>query len=167
MNSTQLLAALRTVEQDHQMVLDKIAALKESIEILLRPNEGNLHQVLQRLKEVNDYLETNFTAHLLEEESTLFPLLDQLKPESAKLVGLLRLEHQEIRDRSEEFANCLGVALEMEGTLPKVIVRDLLIDAWELWDLLDKHAHEETQAVKECFSRYLREPGLEPVVKAG
>lgn len=159
MTGETILAALQTVEQDHQIVLNKIAALKDCIGILLRPGSRDLHPVLHRLKEISDYLETNFTAHLLEEETTLFPLLEQLKPDGPELVGRLRLEHEEIRGMREELSNCLGVAFDLEENLPRAVVRDLLIDAWELWDLLDKHAHIETQAVRECVGRYLHEFG--------
>jgi iron-sulfur cluster repair protein YtfE (RIC family) len=166
MTSEKLLATLQTVEQDHQIVLHKIAALKECIGTLLRPSEGDLHKVLRRLKEVNDYLETNFTTHLLEEEMTLFPLLAEFKPEGLNLVDRLRREHEEIRTKREEFASCLTIALEVEDTLPRAVVRDLLIDAWELWDILDEHAHEETQAVQECFGQFLWEFGREHVETA-
>jgi len=159
MKGPELVTALQIVEQDHQFVLNQIAALKDCLGVLLRPGEGDLHQVLQRFKEINDYLETNFTAHLLEEETTLFPFLDQLKPEGSSLVGRLRLEHEAIRGKRVEFANCLAIAFEVEDALPKMVVRDLLIDAWELWDLLDRHAHEETEAVQSCFNRYLQDFG--------
>jgi iron-sulfur cluster repair protein YtfE (RIC family) len=154
MNASKLMAALNTVEQDHQFVLDKIQALKDGVACLLRPGEEDPHQVLRRLRESNDYLGTNFTAHMLEEEATLFPLLEEFKPAGAELVGRLRLEHEEIRGKLKDFANCLAVAFEVEDALPRAVLRDVLIDGWELWDLLDKHAHVETQAIKEYLTRY-------------
>jgi hypothetical protein len=32
----------------------------------------------------------------------------------------------------------------------------LLVDASELWELLDRHAHDEAQGIKECLHRHLR-----------
>lgn len=154
MNAAELMAALQTVEQDHQFVQSKIQALREGVACLLRPGEVDMHQVLRGLKENNDYLGTNFTAHMLEEETTLFPLLEEFKPEGADLVRRLRLEHEEIRGQQEDFASCLAVAFDLGDALPKVVVRDALIHGWDLWHLLDKHAHVETQAIKECLCRY-------------
>jgi len=157
MSGAELLAALNTVEQDHHFVLSKIQALKDAIACLLRPGDVDPNQVLPRLKEINDFLETNFTAHMLEEETTLFPLLEQFKPEGAELAARLRLEHEEIRRKRENFADCLAVAFDVEDSLPRAVLRDVLIDGWELWDLLDKHAYVETKAVQECLTRYFRE----------
>jgi acetyl esterase/lipase len=47
--------------------------------------------------------------------------------------------------------NCLGVADELEGEFPRMVLRDLLAYGWDLWDLLDDHARTETRAVQ----RYL------------
>jgi len=156
MNAAEAMAALNTVEQDHRMVLEKMQALKDCVNCLLRPGELDAHRVLGRFRDINDYLATNFTAHLLEEEKTLLPFLEQQKPDGAELVGRLRLEHEEIRYKREEFGNCLQVALDLENNLPRAVTRDLLIDGWALWELLDKHAYVETQAVQECIARHLR-----------
>jgi len=156
MNRSELLAALATVEQDHEMVLREIQGLKDCVDCLLRPREVDLHRILGQLKDIDDYLATQFMAHLLEEESTLFPLLERYSTEGADLVGRLRQEHQEIRQKREDFGNCIGVALDMEDTLPRAVVRDLLIDGWDLWSLLDRHAHAETQALQECITTSFR-----------
>jgi len=157
MSGAELLAALNTVEQDHQIVLNIIQALKDAIACLLRPGDVDPHQVLSRLKDINAYLETRFTAHMLEEETTLFPLLEQFKPEGAELAARLRLEHEEIRRKRENFGACLAVAFDVEESLPRAVLRDILIDGWELWDLLDKHTYLETHAVQECLARAFRD----------
>jgi hypothetical protein len=87
-------------------------------------------------------------------------LLEQQKPDGAELVGRLRLEHEEIRHKREEFGNCLQVASDLEERLPRAVVRDLLIDGWDLWEILDKHAYVETQAVQQCVARYLRDESV-------
>jgi hypothetical protein len=38
-----------------------------------------------------------------------------------------------------------------------VVLRDLLTYAWELWELLDRHAHAETQGIHECLERHLHD----------
>ena len=155
MSAAELMAALNTVEQDHRLVLDKIQALKETVCRLLDP-EMNAGQVLDQLREIHAYLATQFEMHMEEEESTLFPLLEQEKPEGADLVARLRQEHAEIRRRREEFVNCLWVAGDLEGGPPPMVLWDLLQYGWDLWEFLDNHAHVETRAVHQCVNRSVR-----------
>jgi hypothetical protein len=147
MNTADLLPALNTVEQDHRLVLDKIRALKETASYLLDPGRIDPRQVLDRLHKLHDFFTTQLTAHLEEEETTLFPLLVQHQPEGPELVARLRREHTEIRRRCEELGNCLGVADELEGEFPRRVLRDLLAYGWDLWGSLDDHARTETRAV--------------------
>ncbi len=72
-----------------------------------------------------------------------------------ELVALLRAEHSEILRKREELGNCLEVAGGLEDRLPRAVVRDLLGYGWELWELLDHHAHAETRAVHRCLARSL------------
>ncbi len=147
MNAADLLPALNTVEQDHRLVLDKVRALKETASYLLDPGGIDPRQILDRLHKLHDYFTTQFTAHLEEEETTLFPLLAQHQPGGPELVARLRREHADIRRLCEELGNCLGVANELEGEFPRRVLRDLLAYGWDLWELLDDHARTETRAV--------------------
>lgn len=150
MNAAELVAALNTVEQDHRLVLEKMQALKDAVCCLVDPRDGDLRRALDRLRDLNDYFATQFAVHMDEEELTLFPLLGQQRPAGADLVSRLRVEHTEILRKREEFGNCLDVAAGLEDALPRAVVRDLLGYGWELWDLLDTHAHAETRAVHQC-----------------
>jgi hemerythrin-like domain-containing protein len=147
MNAADLLPALNTVEQDHRLVLDKMRALKETATYLFAPEGIDSRQVLDRLHKLHAYFTTQFTAHLEEEETTLFPLLAQHQPEGPELVARLRREHAEIRRLCDELGKCLGVADDLEGELPSSVLRDLLTYGWELWELLDEHARTETRAL--------------------
>jgi len=157
MNAAELMAALNTVEQDHRLVLDKVQALKEAVSCLLEPSITDMRCTLRRFWEINEFLSTQFTSHMEEEETSLFPFLEQYTPEGRDLVGRLRLEHEEIRRMREEFGNCLHVASELEPDLPKAVLRDLLADGWALWEIMDNHAHAETQGVRQCIARQLGE----------
>jgi hemerythrin-like domain-containing protein len=147
MNATDLLPALNTVEQDHRLVLDKMRALKETACYLLDPGGTEPRQVLKRLHQLHDYFTTQFTAHMEEEETTLFPLLEQHPPGGPEVVARLRREHAEIRRRCQELGNCLEVADDLEDEFPRMVLRDLFTYGWDLWELLDDHARTETRAV--------------------
>jgi len=155
MNANQFLAALNTVEQDHCLVLDKMRALKDAVGCLLDPEGTDPRQVVERLRDLNDYFATQFASHMEEEETTLFPLLEQQEQGGPELVAHLRAEHGEILRKREELGNCLEVAGGMEARLPRAVLRDLLGYGWELWELLDHHAHAETRAVHRCLARSL------------
>jgi iron-sulfur cluster repair protein YtfE (RIC family) len=161
MSTAQFLAALNTVEQDHRLVLDNVQALKDAISRLMDPDVEDPDGVLDQLREISAYLATQFEAHMEEEETTLFPLLER-QPEGRDLVARLRREHDEIRRRREEFGDCLAVAEGLEGGAPKMVLVDLLIYGWDLWEFLDNHAHLETQAVHKCLARSLKGPAASP-----
>jgi hemerythrin-like domain-containing protein len=152
MNATELLAALETVEQDHQLVLDKVQVLREMVNSLLEPGDTIPREVIDRLRDMNGSFSTQLECHMDEEEITLFPLMERHTPDGPALVVRLRQEHEEIRRRLEEFANCLHVSGELEDNLPRMVARDLLTFGWQLWDILDNHAHQETAALRECLA---------------
>jgi Hemerythrin HHE cation binding domain len=156
MKATELMAALNLVEQDHELVLEKVQGLREIVACLVGPAEADVPRILARLREIDGYFTTQMLAHMDEEEATLFPLLEEDKPEGADLAARLRLEHAEIRRRLEAFGDCLHVAGELEdGGLPRAVLRDLLSCGWELWELLDDHARTETRGVQRCIRFYL------------
>ena len=162
MNLTAFKAALDTVEQDHQLVLDKVQALKELVSGLLAPEDFDARQVLERLRDLEAFFATVLANHMDEEETTLFPLLEQYHDGGPALVTRLRGEHDEIRRLLAAFNNSLGVALDLQDGLPRAVLWDLLVDGWELWELLDKHAHAETESMRQCLFHYFRDDVVPP-----
>jgi hypothetical protein len=150
MNAAELLAALNTVEQDHELVLKKVKALKNALSCLLDPDRADVPAVVEQLRDFNEYFTKEFSAHLTEEETALFPPLERHATGGPELVARLRQEHQDMCRKREEFAKYLGIAVEVGDELPRMVLRDLFTDGWLLWDMLDKHAHEETRAVNQC-----------------
>jgi hypothetical protein len=151
MNATEFMAAMNTVEQDHQLVLDKVKGLKEAVGCLLEP-ATNWHAALDRLCELNRFFATAFETHMQEEEKNLFPLLEKNAPDGATVVQQLQSAHIEIRRQIEAFGKCLHVAAESDDDPQKTVVRDVLAFGWELWGILDEHARRETQAVQRCLA---------------
>jgi hemerythrin-like domain-containing protein len=148
-------AALDIVEQDHQLVLDRVEALRELVSALMAPGDLDVPQLFGRLREMDNYFVTQFTVHMEEEEKWLFPLLEQLPPGGAALAERLREEHTTLRGKLADFSKCLEVALELQDRPPRAVLRDLLRYGWELWELLDRHAHAESQGIHDCLERHL------------
>jgi iron-sulfur cluster repair protein YtfE (RIC family) len=157
MNATEFTAALNTLEKDHELVLEKMRTLKETVARLLSPGDLNAAKELRRLKELDAFFAIELMTHMDEEEITLFPLLEHHHVEGAILAGRLRQEHEEIRRKLDEFNKSLGVALDLQDRLPRAVLWDLVVDGWELWELLDQHARLETDAVRQCVTRYFRD----------
>jgi hemerythrin-like domain-containing protein len=156
MNNADLLLALNVVEEDHQLVLHKMQALKDAVSLLLEPGSATLPRALRRLRELHAYFATKFESHMEEEETALFPLLERNAPGGPELAARLRGEHEEIRRRGEEFGNSLAYAAQLDDELPRAVVRDLLRYGWEFWDYVDQHAHTEMRAVRQCLAEVLQ-----------
>jgi hemerythrin-like domain-containing protein len=156
MNAPELTAVLNTVEQDHRLVLERMQVLKDAVSCLLETGEVQIPQILGRLRDTNGFFSTQFESHLEEEERTLFPFLERRRPDGPALVARLRRDHAEIRRLREEFGNCLAVAHDVEDAPPKMVLRDVLTYGWELWGMLDEHAHVETQAAHQGAAQFLQ-----------
>jgi hemerythrin-like domain-containing protein len=151
MDDTKMIAALNTVEQDHRLVLERMQALKETVNFLMYRKIDDVRPVLLQLREYNKYFATEFICHSEEEEATLFPLLEQYNLEGKDVVARLRAEHDRIRRSCEEFDNSLQVAIDLEDGLNKTVLRDVFIYGWRLWELLDDHARVETQMIHQLL----------------
>lgn len=160
MDAKALAEAYATLEQDHELVLDRVQALHQMVLALTAPERLVASSLFAQLRELDNYFSTQFATHLEEEEQTLFPLLEQFPPRGPELVKQLRQEHDELRRRLDEFSSCLSVAIDLQDRPPKTVLEDLLVYTWDLWELLDRHAHDETRGVNECVKQYLRgDPG--------
>ncbi|MBI3463315.1 MAG: hemerythrin domain-containing protein [Planctomycetes bacterium] len=156
MNVADFLAAMSTVEADHRFVFEKVCALKDAVSCLMGMGDKPARAVFGQLRQLLEFFADEFGAHAAEEEQTLFPLIEEQLPDGAQVVARLRQDHETIRCKRQEFADCLEVASELEDDVPDAVLADLLAYGWELWELLDTHAHTETKALREAAAHYLR-----------
>ena len=152
MTAAEILNALNTVERDHQLVLHKIQTFKDAVTCLLDPAGTDPRPVLQRLRQGVNFFTTEFSDHCFEEEANLFPILEQ-QPGGDTLVAELRKQHVVLKDKCQELSTCLDVAGELEDHVPRAVLRDVVTYGWQLWELLDQHAHTETSAVHKCIAQ--------------
>lgn len=152
MDARKLISVMDIVEQDHDLVLNRIHSLKEATHCLLEVGRVKPQPLLRRLRELNDFFVTRLAAHFEEEEQSLFPYLEQTLPDGPALVARLRSDHKAINRKREEFANCLELASELEDGITRAVVEDLFTYGWDLWDLLDQHAHAETESLRQCIA---------------
>jgi iron-sulfur cluster repair protein YtfE (RIC family) len=154
MDATQLKAAVNIVEQDHQLVLENLRALKDTVYCLMEPAKTSSGEVVTRLDEFNKFFTSQFEDHLKEEETTLFPLLEKDGSGGAEVVARLRKDHDDIRRKRSEFESCLKIAAaSQEENIPPSILRDLLRYGLDFWEQLDTHAHFESRELHRCISQ--------------
>jgi hemerythrin-like domain-containing protein len=150
MNGNELMAAMQTVEQDHQLVLEQMQGLKDAVGHLAKP-VASARRAVDHLDQFYKFFATQFAAHMAEEEETLFTLLKKYRKDGSELVASLVQGHDEIRSRLDNLERCLRVASELEDHIPRQVLHDLFTLGWELWHVLDDHARQETAAINECM----------------
>jgi hemerythrin-like domain-containing protein len=156
MNLDQFMTALKILEDDHQLVLENLQALRNASHYLSEIGEPRTQKVAAMLRKANDYLGTRLTAHLSEDESFLFPFLEKAIPDGGTLVARLRSDHATILEKRQEFAHLLEVAAQLENDgRSKAVLFDLLAMGFKQCELLDAHAHNETQAIRQCIAARL------------
>lgn len=85
------------LRQEHQKVLSKLDAL-ESIIGQLGKKEADSGQ----LKEAAAFFKTDFWIHFTKEEEALFPHLDEFIQRDGGPVGMMLLEHEDLRNTNTE-----------------------------------------------------------------
>jgi hemerythrin-like domain-containing protein len=154
--AAQLKAAVDTVEQDHELLVQKLKALKDTIYCLLEPAKTTSSQMVDELVEFNKYFAIKFEVHLEEEETTLFPLLEKYTSTGAEVVARLRQQHNDIRRKRQEFEDCLETAAGLkEDNIAPSILQKLLHYGLDFWGQLDAHAHTEGSELHQCISGML------------
>ena len=83
---TQLLS------EDHQAVLQKLSAMEKDLD-----NLDNKEAVSGELKELLAFFETDFWVHFTKEEEALFPEIETFLPRNAGPVGVMLMEHEDLR----------------------------------------------------------------------
>ncbi len=81
------------LKEEHENVLQKLDALEVVIGHLDRKEE-----VFPRLKELASFFQTDFWVHFVKEEEALFPELERFIPGEGGPLGVMLMEHEELRD---------------------------------------------------------------------
>jgi hemerythrin-like domain-containing protein len=120
----------------------------------------------RRLAEaVVDFLRSEMTLHVIDEEEDLFPVLRRrLKPsdEAGRIIGLLSGEHAADEKLSQEIASGLSAAIDAKATaLPKPIRNALLAFA----DRQRRHLSVENAIVLPLASQRLSKRDLDEIAR--
>lgn len=97
---------------EHENVLQKLDALEEVINYLEKKEA-----VSTRLKELASFFDTDFLVHFSKEEDALFPELEMFIPREHGPVGVMLIEHEELKKTNAEFQRGLSEYLGDSGGL--------------------------------------------------
>ncbi len=115
-----------------------------------REAEGRLQSVLQGtaagggdvldgLKGFADYMESDLEQHLRREEEALFPALERYLGRTGGPVGVMLMEHEELRRRTRALQEAVAGAVGTEGAAAAAAVAA----AEAVASLLAEHIHKE------------------------
>ncbi|MDP2730165.1 MAG: hemerythrin domain-containing protein [Dehalococcoidales bacterium] len=90
------------LRQEHENVLQKLDALEGVI--------SRLHEkdaIAAQLKDLASFFNTDFWTHFAKEEEALFPELEKFIPRDAGPVGVMLMEHDELRKTNTEIQRAI------------------------------------------------------------
>ena len=86
------------LKEEHQNVLQKLDALEEVISHLDKKEE-----ILPKLNELTSFFKTDFWIHFTKEEEALFPEIERFIPREGGPIGMMLIEHEDLRNTNKEF----------------------------------------------------------------
>jgi len=96
----------KPLSDDHQMVLKKLDDFEEVINNLGKPT------IMPTLKELGTFFKGEIWIHFAKEEDALFPEMAKFMPIEGGPIGVMLLEHEELREANDEFQKGLEVYIK-------------------------------------------------------
>lgn len=97
----------KPLSDDHKMVLKKLDDFEEVISNLDKPST-----IMPTLKELGTFFKGEIWIHFAKEEDALFPEMAKFMPIEGGPIGVMLLEHEELRKANDEFQKGLEVYLK-------------------------------------------------------
>jgi hemerythrin-like domain-containing protein len=120
----------------------KLRGMLHDLESLLAERRGPFTEVVARLTELRDLVDTHFTA---EEASECFPDLIAHAPRVAERVSMMLAEHGELRSESHLMVKNAGAGSEQDWTR--------VADSFRVFtEKLMRHEQTENELVQEVFT---------------
>ncbi len=94
------------LKEEHQNVLQKLDMLEEVISHL-----DKKETISAKLEELASFFKTEFWVHFTKEEEALFPEIEKFIPRESGPVGVMLIEHEELRNTNTEFQRAVDVYL--------------------------------------------------------
>ncbi len=86
------------LREEHEQVLQKLEALEEVISHLDRKEA-----ISAKLEDLASFFKTDFWVHFTKEEEALFPEIEKFIPRDGGPIGMMLIEHEDLRNTNKEF----------------------------------------------------------------
>jgi len=106
--STQTVRPTKALRDDHVVVLDKLSTLGKAVKDLGSRDAARFHEEKGTIADILAFLEQDVELHLKKEEVGLFPALEAIMGRGGGPVGVMLMEHEDLRAKIAELRNYLN-----------------------------------------------------------
>ncbi|MBI2328991.1 MAG: hemerythrin domain-containing protein [Chloroflexi bacterium] len=144
--------------EEHKNVLQKLAALKGVISRLDKKEE-----ISATLKELASFFKTDFWVHFSKEEEALFPEIEKFIPREGGPVGMMLVEHEDLRNTNAQLQPAIADYLRDSGNPEaKEIIRRR---GSHFIELLTSHISKEDNILFMMADMHLDQTQIDKVLK--
>lgn len=171
--------ALAALYDAHRRLMEALGKLDRALDLLEGAEDAEERRALAGVfAELGGVFRRELESHLVQEETHLFPVLERYLGREGGPVGVMLLEHEELRRRVGAYDRALaawGAAAERRGgatadaapaPAERSAARDLAGAAGGLSALLAEHAHKEDAILFPMALRCLTDEELQAVAAA-
>ena len=132
--------ALEELTQEHQAVLSQLDTLHAALARLLEDEARVDSEALSDVQAVVQFLETELGIHLRKEEEVLFPVLSGYLGQEGGPIGVMLLEHEDLRRSLRALSTALGT---LRGDAQPASCQEARQVGYGLIGLLRQHIKKE------------------------
>lgn len=123
------------LSEDHQEVLVKLGKLNEALLSLDTTPD------LKSLQVQGKFFKKDFWAHFDKEEKALFPEMEKFMPRDQGPIGVMLLEHKDLRESNDKFQAALAaLSQNINNAEAKQVIRH---EGYTIIDVLQQHINKE------------------------
>ena len=123
------------LSDDHKEVLVRLSKMNEVLASLDKKLD------IEGLKEHGKFFKHDFWAHFDKEEKALFPEMEKFIPRDQGPIGVMLLEHKDLREANDKFQSALAALVQdVNNAGAKQVIRH---EGFTIIDVLQQHIHKE------------------------
>ncbi len=146
------------LKEEHQNVLQKLDVLEEVISHL-----DKKETILAKLEELASFFKTDFWTHFTKEEEALFPEIEKFIPRESGPVGVMLMEHEDLRNTNTELQQVIDVYLRDSDDLK---VRRMIQEyGTHFIGVLRDHIDKENNILFMMVDMHLDQTQIDKVIK--
>ena len=146
------------LKDEHQAVLQKLTALEKVFSSL-----DKREAISAELKELTSFFKTDFWVHFTKEEEALFPEIETFLPRNAGPLGVMLMEHEELRKTNERIQQ--ATVEYLGGSASEETKRTLHEQGTHFINVLRDHINKEDNILFMMADMHLNQQQIDKVAK--